>query len=91
MVCNTIIGCLLEQDKRQEKLNHSNHTHIRVRPVSRSETNTKIVDYIGSRKKTTNFKEIADITNTIAKWFFAISVLVFNAAFWAYSVSQYVR
>ena len=95
LVCNTIIGCLLEKDKRQEKQNQNNPTFeppLRIRPHSKSQTAIKPFEPTTTTKeKSINYKQVAGVANMFGKCFFALSVLVFNVAFWVYSINQYIQ
>ena len=51
----------------------------------------KILDHEGTGKKSIDYEQSAEMFNMIAKWIFALSVIIFNVVFWAYSISQYVN
>ena len=88
LVCNTIIGCLLQKaqtskKKKQEK----SGAFFKIR----DDTNKKIIDNEGAGKKIIDYEQSAEMFNMIAKWLFALSVIIFNLVFWTYSISQYVN
>ena len=94
LVCNTIIGCLLEQDKKQGN-QHPNIENfpqpLRIRPLSESQKSIKTLEHRpATKKQNIDYKQMAVVVNMFGKWFFALSVLAFNAAFWTYSISQYL-
>ena len=51
----------------------------------------KIIDHEGTGRKSIDYEQSAEMFNMIAKWIFALSVIIFNVVFWAYSISQYVN
>ena len=51
----------------------------------------KIIDHEGTGRKNIDYEQSAEMFNMIAKWIFALSVVIFNVVFWAYSISQYVN
>ena len=89
LVCNTIIGCLLQKAhaSKKEKL-----TTDRIQAVFkvRSISNSKILDLESTHTNSSDYEQLACTFNMIAKWFFAMSVVIFNAAFWIYSINQYI-
>ena len=102
LVSNTFIGCLLQKSNNQETKNRNV-----VKILSRSQVNSvpngnctsndttniglQKLDTCKPPKTETDYKNLAAIANTFAKYFFAIAVLLFNAGFWAYAISQYIE
>ena len=95
LVCNTIIGCFLEQAKSLEK----SHTDVlRIEPQFRSRQlvnvneEFKTLNEINlSNRSAVDYKGLAFTANKFGKWIFALSVLVFNVGFWAYSIYRYIK
>ena len=95
LVCNTIIGCFLEQAKSLEK----SHTDVlRIEPTFQSRQCLVNVDEEFktlnernlSQRSTVDYRGLAFTLNKFGKWVFAISVLFFNVVFWAYSIYHYI-
>ena len=95
LVCNTIIGCFLEQAKSLEK----SHTDVlRIEPQFQSrqlvnvEEEFKILNKKNlSKRSTVDYRGLAFAANKFGKWVFALSVLFFNVGFWAYSIYHYIE
>ena len=90
LVCNTIIGGLL-QKARETKKEKQDLSKIEAVFKVRKESSNKVFDLESTKEKTIDYEQIAGAFNTFAKWLFAISVIIFNSAFWAYSINQYIN
>lgn len=90
LVCNTIIGCLLQKAHASKK-EKQNTDRIQAVFKVRSISNSKILDLESTHNNSSDYEQLACTFNMIAKWFFAISVVIFNAAFWIYSINQYIN
>ena len=102
LVSNTFIGYLLQKDnKRKTKTKQL----IKIRPSSQinyvgnvncvSDDTPHLslpkLDICKPNDTETDYKALASFVNTGAKLFFAFAVLLFNAGFWAYSISKYIE
>ena len=90
LVCNTVIGGLLQKAQAVKK-EKQNLSKIESVFKVRQESSNKDFDLEGTKEKTIDYEQLADTFNTFAKWLFAISVIIFNSAFWAYSINQYIN
>ena len=90
LVCNTIIGCLL-QKSRKSKEERQEKNKVDVLFKIRKESSKKVLHIEGTMKESLDYENVACVFNMIAKWFFALSVVIFNSAFWTYSISQYIN
>ena len=57
----------------------------------RDDTDKKLINNEGAGKKSIDYEQSAEMFNRIAKWLFALSVVIFNIVFWTYSISQYIN
>ena len=88
LVCNTIIGCLLQKAQTSKKMKQENSgAFFKIR----DDANKTIMDHEGAGKQSIDYEKSAEMFNMIAKWLFALSVIIFNLVFWTYSISQYVN
>ena len=95
LVCNTLIGSLLDKHNDMKKTKKGNAG------MFDSEPNRKVVQMSNGVRKTINtnnwteekewvdYKRLAAKANRCGKWSFAAAVLIFNICFWGYAIFIY--
>ena len=90
LVCNTIIGCLLDKDKKMKKANKIYDSQSPVFKMSNGMTRIKSNNIRERGKKPIDYKLWAGRVNAFGKLSFAGAILIFNGFFWPYSIFQYI-